>query len=313
MKYFKPLQGRTILDCSALLPGPLIGKLLALEGARVLKIENPHKPDGARAMGTFYQDLNSLKEVIEIDILSDSGRHEFHQLVRSADGLIEGFRPETKLKLGLTEQHLHSINPKLCIVSLVGYPEESSWRDRPGHDLNFGALSGCLSLFKEMPALPLADLFGAYEGALALTSALDATARGSSGSRRVVSLLEVLKKVQSSVVSDYQATGVEPLPGQTLFSGQFPCYRIYHSKDLRRISVGAIETKFWQKFCRILDLEDLIPLGFSTGEDGQRVIDRIQFRLESKPWSEWKPLFENADCCVEPVLQYHEVFSRGIQ
>ncbi|MGZ3708648.1 MAG: CoA transferase, partial [Bdellovibrionota bacterium] len=198
------LEGRTILDCSSLLPGPFLGKLLAQRGAKVIKVENPERPDGARAMGggAFYRDLNEMKEIVNLEFGTDA----FRALVRKADGLIEGFRPQAKKKLGLDEETLHALNPKLCIASLVGYPEDGPWRDRAGHNLNFEAVTGCLSLFGEMPALPLADLFAAYEGALSLTAAIDATARGDRGRRVVVSMSESLKQVQSGLIRQYQET-----------------------------------------------------------------------------------------------------------
>src|SRR5262249_24063461 len=151
-----PLQGRLVLDCSSLLPGLRIGKLLAQKGARVIKIESPSKPDRARTLGPFYDDLNGLKQILQLEIAPEAdGRARFEELVREADGLIEAFRPATKAKLGLDDKTLLAINPKLCIVSLTGYPEDGPLRDRPGHDMNFQALTGCLSLFNELPGLPL--------------------------------------------------------------------------------------------------------------------------------------------------------------
>jgi alpha-methylacyl-CoA racemase len=302
------LKGRFILDCSALLPGPFIGKLLAQRGAKVVKIENPQKPDRARTMGQFYSDLNDCKEVISLDLTSPKDMSQFHELVKQAHGLIEGFRPQTKKKLGLDFETLHPINPKLCIVSLVGYPEDGPWKDRAGHDLNFAALTGCASLFHEMPALPLADYFCAYEGALSLTSAMDAVSRGGKGSRIVVSMFETLKGIQSGLVREYQASGIPPKPGETLFSGKFPCYRIYRTMDGRRVSVGAIEQKFWKKVCDILEQPRLATEGYASGEKGKEVTQLVQDAFASKTWAEWAPSFANADCCVEPILDYSEVY-----
>jgi alpha-methylacyl-CoA racemase len=310
----KPLQGRIVLDCSSLLPGPRVGKLLALKGARVIKIESPSKPDRAKSMGPFYDDLNGLKEIVPLEIApgaSTSDRARFEDLVKQAHGLIEAYRPETKAKLGLDEKTLLAINPKLSILSLTGYPEDGPWRDRPGHDMNFQAVTGCLSLFNELPGLPLADLFGAHEGALALTAAMDATARGAPGQRIVVSLSEALREVQSSAVAIYRDTGEPPKPGKTLFSGQFPCYRIYTAGCGRRITIGAIEHKFWEQTCQVLGVPELIPAGYSTGPEGDQAIARLQQALGSKPWTHWAPLFEQAKCCVEPVLEYPEVFGGG--
>jgi len=128
----KPLAGLTILDCSVLLPGPFIGKLLIDQGARVIKIENPNRPDPVRELGAgcFYEYLNQEKELVLLDLTTVEGKATFHDLVRNAHGLIDSFCPSAKKKLGLDEESLHAINPKLCIASLVGYPEDSPMKDR---------------------------------------------------------------------------------------------------------------------------------------------------------------------------------------
>lgn len=307
-----PLQGRLILDCSALLPAPFVGKLLALKGARVLKIENPNRPDPARNMGPYYRDINDCKELVELDITSPEGRARFHDLVRQADGLIEGFRPSAKKKLGLDEETLLKVNPKLVIGSIIGYPEQGPWKDRAGHDMNFGAVTGVLSLFNEMPALPLADLFAAYDCALSMAAQLDQVARGGQGGRIPTSMTEALLQTQSVLIREHQESGHIPHPQTTLFSGKYPCYRIYRAGDGRRVTVGAIERKFWQKVCEILGVPELADESHATGDRGEQVASKIQAVLGSKPWPHWAPLFDEADCCVEPVLDFSEVDFNGL-
>lgn len=311
-----PLSPRVILDCSVLFPGALIGKWLAERGARVIKVENPNRPDPTRATGlksgSYYDDYNSMKEHVALDLSNPADRPRFREWVAKADGLIEGFRPATKSKLGLDEASLHLVNPKLSIVSLVGYPENGPWRDRAGHDLNFQARSGLLSLFNEQPGLPLGEILGAYEGALSLMCAMDAASRTGRGSRVVMSFFETLKRTQSRLVRDYQVSGMSPRPGETLFSGQHPCYHVYRAQDGRRIAVGALEPKFWAKVCEIAGTPELLSRGMATGDAAHSAIDQLQNALGSRPWSDWAPLFERADCCVEPVLDYDEVFRKGV-
>ncbi len=303
------LSGLTVLDCSALLPGPLLGKLLRQQGARVIKIESPDRPDPARAMGSIYTDLNAGKEELALNLKDPSDRARFHVLVRSAHGLIEGFRPAAKEKLGLTATALHAINPKICVASLVGYAEEGPLKDRAGHDINFQAQTGCASLFTGMPGLPLADLFSAYEGALRLAVAMRGVESGQfrQGPREVIVMSEVLERVQSSVRAEYQDTGIVPGPGQTLFAGKYPCYRIYHSAEGHKIAVGAIEPKFWEKICAIAQRPDLEDLAYADGESGAWTAEELQKTLAGKPWSHWEPLFEQADCCVERVRSHAEI------
>jgi crotonobetainyl-CoA:carnitine CoA-transferase CaiB-like acyl-CoA transferase len=307
-----PLRGRVILDCSTLLPGPKVGKLLADQGARVLKIENPERPDPGRDMGGYYEDLNGKKELVQLNLKLPPDRERFAKLVGEADGLIEGFRPAAKLKLGLDERSLHALNPKLCVVSLVGYPEDGPWRDRAGHDSNFQAVTGCLSLFRELPGLPLADLFAAYSGAFAMASMLDAVARGAPGRRATIGMAEALESMQSLWIREFRETGQAPEPGETLMSGRYPCYRLYRCADGRRVAVAAIEHKFWEKVCAILGLEELVPHGYATGPQGEKTAERVQSAFMSRTWAEWAPHFEQADCCVEPVLDYPEVYRDGL-
>lgn len=308
----KPLRGRTILDCSTLLPGPKIGRMLVDQGARVLKIENPERPDGARDMGTYYDELNGKKECVLLNLKKSEDQKRFAELVRQADGLIEGFRPAAKKKLGLDAPALHALNPRLCIVSLVGYPEDGAWADRAGHDMNFQAVTGSLSLFEELPGLPLADLFAAYSGAFAMASLLDASARGETHLKATVGMAECLESMQSLWIREFRESGHAPKPRQTLTSGKFPCYRVYRCADGRRVTVGAIEHKFWLKVCEILGLQELEAHGYATGPQAEKVAEEVQRRFSEKPWSEWSPLFENADCCVEPVLEYEEIYRDGL-
>lgn len=304
----QPLKGRTILDCSTLLPGPFVGRMLADRGARVIKVENPDRPDGARNMGGHYEFLNSDKELRWLNLTNPEARSEFEELVREADGLIEGFRPKAKLKLGLDEASLHRINPRLCILSLIGYPEDGPWRDRAGHDLNFEAVTGALSLFEGMPGLPLADLFCSYEAAFALVSELDSMARGRSAGRRVViSMSEAITRAQGQFIHEYRRTGEVPAYGRTFVTGELPSYRIYECADGRRVAVGALEEKFWNRVCRILDLPQHEGRGLLKGKEADGVIRDVEAAFARFPWKHWEPLFEEADCCVEPVLNYDEV------
>lgn len=308
-----PLAGRTILDCSTLLPGPFIGKLLARKGARLIKIENPRVPDPARQWPIYFRDLNAMKETIALDLKADADRARFRELLKTAHGVIEGFRPSAKTRLGLDEKTLLAVNPSLCIVSLVGYPENGPLADRPGHDMNFGAVTGLLSLFNELPGLPLADLFGAYEGALSMAAALGGVSRGQPGRRISVSLTEVLTGIQSRTLAEYRETGKVPFPGSTLFSGHYPCYRLYRAGDGRRVTLGAIEHKFWAEACTRLGVPELAAKGYATGTEGEATAARIQAAFSSRPWQgHWDAVFADGGCCVEPVLDYSEL-DRGVQ
>jgi alpha-methylacyl-CoA racemase len=299
-----PLLGRTILDCSSLLPGPFVGKLLVDRGARVIKVEHPVKGDPAKELGHYYDFLNSEKEVVGLDLTQEDDWKRFRELVEGADGLIEGYRVATKRKLKLTAEFLHPINPKLVIASISGFPLESPRANTPTHNLNIEALTGVLSMSGSIPPLPLADLFSSYTAALEICAGMDCALRTGKGSAVNISLSGAVMEAQGKFIHEYQTSGVKPAPEKTLALGRFPCYRIYSTKDRRRLSVAPIELKYWTTFCRIIGLPNLVDQRFS--EDAN-VIDQVQSAVSSKNWSEWEPTFKKAKCCVEPVLDYQQV------
>lgn len=304
------LKDRTILDCSEGWPGPFMGRLLMERGARVLKIENPKKNDRSKMDGGHYDWLNHNKEIVKLDLTVQKDRGIFTSLVQSADGLIEGFRPQARTKIGLDEETLHSINPRLCIASLVGYPEDGPLQNKPGHEVNYEALSGLISVFNGMPSLAISDLFTSYEAALRMVSVLDLLARNKDalGKRIVVSIFETSQKIQFPLIIDYQEKGVLPTYGATIFTGALPSHRLYESKDGRKISVGPVERVYWNRLCELLDTPELKDQGLASGEKAKEVIRTMQAAFSQKTWAEWEPIFDGSDCCVEVVKDYSELY-----
>ncbi len=291
-----------------MMPGARVGRLLSLQGARVIKVESPKRPDPVRTLSPAgWQALNGMKELLLIDLLDPSDRTRFEVEVRKADGLIEGFRPETKTKLGLESSRLHAINPKLCVVSIVGFSPDSPLAGHAGHDIGFSARSGLLSLTHEMAGIPFGEVLSAHQGALAMASMLDGVSRGQTGLSKTISIVDVLIEAQAVTFAEYRAGAPVPQPGQTLYNGKFPCHRVYRSRDGRRIAVGAIEDKYWDRMCEILELTGLRGMQMSDGDEGARVINAVQTAFSKRDWKDWSPVFEKADCCVDPVLSYDEL------
>lgn len=292
-----------ILDCSILFPGPRVGQVLAEQGYRVVKLENPSRRDPLyRNDRHHYDALNRGKELMLLDF-ANAERKRFDELVAKADGLIEGYLPETKKKMGLTADRLLSINPRLSILSIVGYPEGHPDRGRAGHELNFAAKSGLLSLTNQMLPLPLGESVLGYRGALTLLSAIAA----GKGGVHEVSVFETLLDLQESVRVQFQHDGVTPSYGQTLYTGMHPSYFIYSCADGRRLAVAALEEKYWSAFCSVIGRLDLESARLSKGAEARTAQAQIQSVLAARPWSHWQPLFQRANCCVEPVLDVTEV------
>ncbi|MEV5201576.1 CoA transferase [Streptomyces sp. NPDC053720] len=136
------LTGKRILDLSRLLPGPYATSMLADLGADVVKVESPHTGDPLRIAPDLFDALNRNKRSITLDLRDEDGRNTFLDLVRTADAVVESFRPGVLDGMGLGFAALHEANPRLVLCSLSGYGQSGPYAQKPGHELNFLGLSG---------------------------------------------------------------------------------------------------------------------------------------------------------------------------
>ena len=189
------LSGIRVLDCGHYIPGPLLGMLLADQGAQVIKVERPGG-DPARSEPAFAT-WNRGKRSIVLDLKTANGQETARQLAADADVLIENFRPGTADRLGIGYQELAAINPRLIYCSLPGFGPEHPWRQRQGWDAIVGAATG---LYPKVDGaaeplftpLPIASTFAAIVGAVAVAMALCARDVGKVGQRIEVPLYNAM-------------------------------------------------------------------------------------------------------------------------
>jgi alpha-methylacyl-CoA racemase len=190
----QPLAGIKVVDFSALLPGPLASLILAAAGAEVVKIERPggdelrgYEPRFGAA-GAGFALLNRGKRSIAIDLKENDARARLLPLLRSADVLIEQFRPGVMERLGLGHAALAAVNPRLIYCSITGYGQSGPKAQAAAHDLNYLAETGLLHLAAGADGAPvvppalIADIAGgSYPAVLNILLALrerDASGRG---------------------------------------------------------------------------------------------------------------------------------------
>lgn len=189
------LSGIRVLDCGHYIPGPLLGMLLADQGAQVIKVERPGG-DPARSEPAFAT-WNRGKRSIVLDLKTAAGREKARQLARDADVVIENFRPGTAERLGIGYQELAAINPQLIYCSLPGFGPEHTWRQRQGWDAIVGAATGLYSNVEGaaeplFTPLPIPSTFAAIVGAVAVAMALCARDGGKGGQRIEVPLYDAM-------------------------------------------------------------------------------------------------------------------------
>ncbi len=282
------LGGIRILDLSRYAPGPFCTLILAALGAEVIKVEA--KPDGdpLRALDPeAFERLNAGKKSILLDLKSDDGSRALRRLAKNADVLVEGFRPGVMERLGLDYESLKNDAPRLVYLSLTGYGREGPYRDRAGHDVNYLAAAGALEGADRPPAIQVADFAaGGLFGAVAVLSAL--VGRTAQGPGRHIDL-----SMHHGVLSMMMLASGE---AASRLSGKFPNYALYRTRDGERLSVGALEPKFWEAFCAGIDRKDLE----SRMQDPDARVEVAGVIFE-RDLSYWRERFSRIDACVEPV------------
>lgn len=320
-----PLQGIRVLDLTRLLPGPAASMHLADMGAEVIKIEDPGVGDYARGIGPvrndvslFFAAVNRGKQFLRLDLKQLPDREHFLAMVERADVVIESFRPGVMDKLGLGWSVLKARNPSLVMCAISGYGQTGPLAQLAGHDINYAGYAGMLeqnAAAGSMPALPnlqIGDLLGGTQSALqGILAALVGAKMSGQGRYVDVAMTDCVFAHNIMPLVAVNHGGRPAKPGLDLLTGGVPCYNLYATADGRYMAVGALEFKFWEICCQVLDRPDLIARHWSRGQeiggaDALAVKAELTslFALHDLGW--WTGKFANADCCVTPVLRMDE-------
>jgi crotonobetainyl-CoA:carnitine CoA-transferase CaiB-like acyl-CoA transferase len=302
------LEGIVVLDLTRLLPGAVATQQLVDWGAEVIKIEEPRAGDYAREMNpAVFARTNRGKKSVAMDLKHPDGRAMFLSLARSADILIEGNRPGVMARLGIGYEDVRAVNSRLIYVSLTGYGQAGPYALLAGHDVNYLALGGVLSLsLPVIPGVQIADLVGgSMQAVTQILLALLARNRTGEGRYIDVSMYDGVKSLLTIPLSAWLDTGREPTAGNEVLSGRYACYSLYQAADGRWLAVGALEPKFWGELCRRLGAQDLVARQFEDPPDV--VKDRIAFIFRTKTAQDWFEELRDTDCCVTLVRTISEV------
>ena len=313
------LDDVTVLDLSVYLPGSYASLLLADLGAEVVKVERP--PDGEvtrewepKLGGEGYRFLqrNRNKRSVCLDLKSEEGLAVFYDLVSEADIVIEGFRPGVLDRLDAGYEDVAAINPQILYCSITGFGQDGPLADRAGHDLNYISTAGILGTTRAdgrpvVPGVPIGDFAGGLFAALSLVSAL--RSRTQLGGQHIdISITDVLFSWLIAHAGEHFGSDGAYDPSEALTSGRCPCYSVYATADGRYLAVGALEFEFWERFCELVGLEELVDdhLVEDTAEQRRQA---IQQTLVEKSRAEWLEVFEGENLPITPVNSLAEAFS----
>lgn len=312
-----PLSGYRVIDFTSVIAGPFATMMLADQGADVIKVEAPQRPDYTRQAGYGPKDMRAVflnnnrnKRSIAIDVKNKEGKEALKKLVATADVFIQNFRPGVVERLGISEPELRAITPDLIYVSMSGWGENGPLSHKPVYDPIIQALSGLATVQagsdKDRPRLIrtiLPDKLTGVTAAQAVTAALAGRAKTGEGQHVKISMLD-------SIIAFLWSSD---MGGQTFVGREVSEQRaatfidlIYETKD-GYITVSTMTNAQWQGFCKVAGREDLQndPRFLTPALRDENANDRlnlIQEVLLEKPAAEWLQALDDAGVPCAPVL-----------
>jgi crotonobetainyl-CoA:carnitine CoA-transferase CaiB-like acyl-CoA transferase len=320
------LDGVRILDLSHMLAGPYGSMLMGDLSAEVIKIEPPSGGDPMRHMGphflagesAYYLSINRNKQSVTVDLQNECGRQVFYDLVRASDVVFDNFRPGVLERMKCDYATLRSINPQIICCSISGFGQTGPYRDQPAFDLVLQALSGAMSITGEpggaptRMGIPMGDLAGGLFGAIAVSAALYQREQTGEGCRVEMGLLDCMISLLTYVAQYYFHTGVPPQPIGTAHQSVVP-YQAFQAQD-GWLVVAVFTERFWEGFCRALELPELIQDPRFTSNDARRehraeLIPILAERFNSRPVAEWLRCLEKEKVPSGPLNSLDRVFA----
>uniref|UniRef100_A0A182LYD6 Alpha-methylacyl-CoA racemase n=1 Tax=Anopheles culicifacies TaxID=139723 RepID=A0A182LYD6_9DIPT len=298
------LKGIKVIEFVGLAPGPFCGMLLADFGATVTRIDmNPRNSLDVLQGGKRSLALN-LKQPKAIDVV--------RSMCRKSDVIIEPFRPGVMEKFGLGPNVLLQDNPRLIYARLTGFGQTGKHAVRAGHDLNYIALSGVLSMLGRKTNKPTApiNLLADFAGgglmcAFGILAAIVERHRSGKGQIIDHAMVEGAAYVGSWLFRSQSLPVWGKARGENILDGGAHFYDTYETKDGKFLSVGAIENKFYRLLLEGLELDPDLPQ--FEEEDKRRELFEAKFKTKTR--DEWMEIFNEKDACVFPVLTPDEVES----
>lgn len=314
------LQGLRILDLTTLYPGPIATVMLADLGADVLRVEAPDRPDLLRYMppydasgeGATYRMANRNKRSLALNLKAPGSALVMKTLVKHYDIVVEQFRPGVLDRLGVGYEALRAEQPGLIWCAITSYGQTGPWRDRPGHDINFMALSGLASHIGRPESGPvlsnalIGDVGGGSFGAVAgILSAVIHRMNTGEGQFVDISMGDGALWMNGMAVAGVLGGDHELLRGAGPLNGG-SAYDYYRCRDGEWLAVGALEPKFWSQFCEAIGRPELENHDAADAADAGHLKEQIAEAIAQRDLADWEGVFAGVACCVDGVRQTSE-------
>ena len=322
-----PLEGIRILDLTNVLAGPFCCNQLAQLGAEVIKVERPGTGDLARQlgadpdlnqhlMGASFLAQNAGKRSITLDLKQERGKNVFLRLARTADAVVENFRPGVMDRLGLGAERLRNEKPALVYCAISGFGQSGPLRENPAYDQIIQGMSGVMSVTGDADSAPLrvgypvADTMGGITAAFAITAALLRAHKSGEGEVIDVSMLESTLVAMGWAVSNWLVAGVAPaaLGNENMTAAPSGTFRTGNGL----LNIAANRQEQFETLCRLIGAEHLASHpDYADREDRKRNRDALRIEIErqlaERPAGEWAGLMNRSGVPAGEVLSVPEV------
>jgi crotonobetainyl-CoA:carnitine CoA-transferase CaiB-like acyl-CoA transferase len=313
-----------VLDATQVMAGPYCAMLLADMGARVIKVEPPGG-DSTRSMAgargndsAAFNAVNRGKQGIVLDLRHEQGRAVFTRLARTADILVENYRPGVMKKFGLDYESLRVENARLIYASISGHGQTGPWSSKGGFDLIAQGLSGLMSVTGTADGepvkvgVPITDLGASLFAAIGILGALHRRSTSGAGQHIDTSLVDAGIALSVWEAAVYFTTGEVPAPLGTAHRLSAP-YQAFRCAD-RYMTIGAANDRNFIKVARVLGHQEwLTDDRFSSNT--QRIAHRdelarlIEAETLKQPVAFWLSEFEQAGIPCGPILDYEDALT----
>lgn len=315
------LSGIKVLDLTQFLPGPMLGGMLADQGAEVIKVEPP-AGDPARGEAPFegghsvwFRNLNRGKTAQRLNLKEAAGRDALWALVDDADIFLEGFRPGVMARLGFGVDAVRARNPRIIYCSISAFGQHGPLAHHPAHDLTVQALSGFLAVndgadgAPVVPGVAASDMAAGLTGLSAVLMALFARERTGQGDAIDIAMFDSLLPWCAHTAGNAIAGGAAPQSARQRSLGGAAFYQIYRTRDGAHIVLGGREMKFAENLLTALGRADLVPQAAQPAGQQGALITFLRGIFAEKTRAEWENWFAGRDIAFAPVLNFAEALA----
>jgi formyl-CoA transferase len=310
-----------VLDLSRVRAGPTCVRQLADFGADVVKIESPpgvETPLGGPREGPDFQNLHRNKRSMTLNLKEREGLEIFMKLVKTADVVVENYRPDVKDRLGIGYESLKQINPRIILASISGFGQDGPYRDRPGFDQIAQGMGGFMSITGLPGQGPvragtaIADISAGLFAALGILTALLERERSGEGQWVQSSLLMSQIALLDFQAARYLMTGVPPGQAGNDHPTSMPT-SAYKTKD-GYMNIAATGEAMWRRVCEGLGRRDLLEREDFKGEQNRsknRVAlnEEINKALAARTTAGWMEVLTAAEVPCGPIYTIDQVFA----